>query len=163
MTAVVFVDTNIWLYARDASDPRKCAIAREWLNRLWDDASGRTSMQVLSEYYVNVTKRAAKPIGAEDAWEDVTTMLAWSPQPIDDAVLRRAREVEQRHRLSWWDCLIVAAAQIQNCSTLLTEDLQDGQTMSGLRVRNPFVARVSDETWPSQISRKSSRPSRMSL
>jgi predicted nucleic acid-binding protein len=163
MTAAVFVDTNIWLYARDVSDPRKCEIARQWLSRLWEDASGRTSMQVLSEYYVNVTKRVAKPIGAEDAWEDVSAMLAWSPQPMDDAVLHRAHEVERRYRLSWWDCLIVAAAQIQNCSTLLTEDLQDGQSMSGLRILNPFEPRVSDDAWPARISRRSSRPSRMSL
>ena len=163
MTAVVFVDTNIWLYARDVSDPRKCEIARQWLNRLWEDASGRTSMQVLSEYYVNVTKRVANPIDAEDAWEDVSGMLAWSPQPIDDAVLHRAREVERRYRLSWWDCLIVAAAQIQNCSTLLTEDLHDAMIMSSLRVQNPFASAISDAPLPQRTARRRSRPSRMAL
>jgi predicted nucleic acid-binding protein len=162
MTGPVFVDTNVWLYARDTSDARKHAVAREWIGRLWEDACGRTSLQVLSEYYVNVTKRLSKPLAAEEAWEDVTAMLAWSPQPIDDAVLQRAREIERRYQLGWWDSLVVAAAQIQNCSTLLTEDLQDGQTMSGLRIRNPFVPKVSDDAWPARISRKSSRPSRMS-
>ena len=163
MTAVVFADTNIWLYARDVSDPQKCEIARQWLSRLWEDASGRTSMQVLSEYYVNVTKRVANPIRSEDAWEEVSDMLAWSPQPIDDAVHHRAREVERRYRLSWWDCLIVAAAQIQNCSTLLTEDLQDGMIMSGLRVQNPFVSAVSDVPLPQRTARRRSRPSRMAV
>ncbi len=90
-------------------------------------------------------------------------MLAWSPQPIDDAVLHRAREVERRYRLSWCDCLIVAAAQIQNCSTLLTEDLQDGMIMSGLRVQNPFASAVGDAPLPQRTARRRSRPSRMAV
>ena len=75
--------TNIWVYARDPTDARKHSVAREALTRLWESGTGRTSMQVLSEYYVNVTRRLSRPLSLEDAWEDVGTMLAWAPQPID--------------------------------------------------------------------------------
>ena len=64
--------------------------------------------------------------------------FTWKPLAIDESVLRRAREVEQRWRLSWWDSTIVAAAQLQDCAVLLTEDLQDGMAFGALRVRSPF-------------------------
>jgi predicted nucleic acid-binding protein len=71
--------------------------------------------------------------------------LAWKPQPIDESVLHRAFEIGQRHRLNWWDCQIVGSAQLQGCSVLLTEDLQDGAEFGGVTVRNPFTLRVSDD------------------
>ena len=163
MTAVVFVDTNIWLYARDTTDSRKHSVAREALAQLWENGAGRTSMQVVSEYYVNVTRRLSRPLSLEDAWEDVGTMLAWNPQPIDLAVMQHAREVERRFRLSWWDCLIAGAAQVQGCAVLLTEDLQDGMIMSDLRVQNPFASAVSDAPLPQRTARRRSRPSRMAV
>lgn len=161
MTALVFVDTNVWLYARDTADPRKHAVARDWLARLWGDACGRTSLQVLSEYYVNVTKRLSKPLSADEAWEDVSAMLAWDPQPIDVTVVQCARAIERRYGLGWWDCLIVSAARAQDCATLLTEDLQDGQVLTGVRILNPFASRVSDDAAHAPIAPRRSRPSRM--
>lgn len=72
------------------------------------------------------------------------SLLAWKPQPVDEPVFHRALEIEQRHQLNWWDCLIVASAQLQDCSVLLTEDLQDGATFGDVTVRNPFALGVSD-------------------
>src|SRR5437868_4333631 len=126
MTALLFVDANVFLYAHDPSEPVKQARAGEWLSHLWRGNLGRTSTQVLSEYYVNATRKFRAP--PEKAWDSVSALLAWNPQAIDAGLLSRAREIERRYKLSWWDSLVVAAAQLQDCRLLLTEDLQDGTT-----------------------------------
>ena len=139
MSGAVFVDANVLLYACDSSEPAKNARARQWLERLWAERAGRTSVQVLSEYYVNATRKLRPGLPAEVAWEDVTGYFAWNPLPIDKTLLLRAREIERRYRLSWWDSLIVGAAQLQDCRILLTEDLQDGAAFGALVVRSPFT------------------------
>jgi predicted nucleic acid-binding protein len=139
MTAAVFVDTNVLVYARDAREPAKQARAAAWLDLLWHDESGHISVQVLTEYYVTLTRRLEPRVAPTEAWDEVTELLAWRPQAIDEAVLRRARDVEHRYRLSWWDSMIVAAAQAQSCELLLSEDLQDGAIYGGVTVRSPFT------------------------
>ena len=145
MIAPVFVDTNIFVYARDPRDPVKRARAAEWLDLLWREQRGRTSAQVLSEYYSVVTRKATMGVAPEQAWEYVRALMAWNPQQIDGALAARAYLIEGRHRLSWWDCLIVAAAQAQGCALLLTEDLQDKAEYGGVTVRNPFLLAVAEE------------------
>ena len=140
MTGRCFVDANVLVYARDPRDPRKQQRALQWLDLLWRDRRGRTSVQVLAETYVVLTRKLG--VAGEEAWQRVERYLAWDPQPVDAVVLRGAREVEQRYRLSWWDSTIVAAAQIEGCEVLLTEDLQDGEIFGSLRVRNPFLHEV---------------------
>src|SRR5437870_1948050 len=103
MSALVFVDTNVFLYARDAGERLKQPRAAEWLEHLWREHSGRTSVQVLSEYYVNVTRKLDPGLPPEEAWDDVAALFAWRPLAIDEALLRRGREIEQRYGLSWWD------------------------------------------------------------
>ncbi len=139
MTAPVFVDTNVFLYARDAGEPAKQPRAIDWLEYLWREQLGRTSAQILSEYYVNVTRTLTPGLPPEEAWDDVQALLTWNPHPIDEAVLRRGREIERRYRLSWWDSLVVGAAQLQGCALLLTEDLQDGGVYGGVTARSPFT------------------------
>lgn len=139
MTARYFVDANVFVYMRDPREARKQALAAKWIARLAADESGRTSMQVLSEYYTVVTRKLARQVSAANAWEDVRELLAWSPQPIDESLLTRAHEVEQRFRISWWDSMIVAAAQLQDCDVLLTEDLQEGMRFGTVTVRDPFT------------------------
>src|SRR5262249_26016577 len=135
MTATVFVDTNVLVYARDPRETLKRPRASEWIRMLWHEQRGRTSCQVLSEYYDVITRKFRTPVDRKDAWDDVEFFLQWSPQPIDAEVLLRAERIEQRFRLSWWDCLVVAAAQVQGCSLLLTEDLQDGADFGGVIAR----------------------------
>lgn len=144
MIATVFVDTNVFLYARDAGEPAKQPRAMAWLERLWREQLGRTSVQVLSEYYVNVTRKCDPGLGQNDAWEDVTALFAWRPQPIDEVLIQRGREIEHRYRLSWWDSLVVSAAQLQGCAVLLTEDLQDGGVYGAVTVRSPFTYAVGE-------------------
>ncbi|OQW97604.1 MAG: hypothetical protein BWK77_01325 [Verrucomicrobia bacterium A1] len=138
MNALCFVDTNVLVYGRDASEVGKQPVARLWMQRLWEERAGRTGIQVLNEYFVTVTTRLKPGLPAVDAWRDVTRLFAWNPTPLDRHVLARAREIQVRFRLSWWDSLIVAAAGVSGCSHLLTEDLQDGQNLEGVLVVNPF-------------------------
>ena len=119
-------------------------LAARWIERLWREGAGRTSMQVLSEYYVTVTRKLKPAVPADSAWNDVKSLLAWQPQPIDGALLHRAREIEQRYRLSWWDSMVVAAAQLQDCAVLLTEDLPDGAAFGSVTVRSPFTLAVEE-------------------
>jgi predicted nucleic acid-binding protein len=144
MTDSIFVDTNVFLYARDPRDPAKQARAEDWIGRLWRDLSGRTSMQVLSEYYTSVTRKLVPRVSPHEAWDDVKALLVWDPCPIDAALLVQARDIELRWRLSWWDSMVVAAAQLQGCALLLTEDLQDGAEYGGVMVRSPFTLDVRE-------------------
>jgi predicted nucleic acid-binding protein len=145
MSAAVFVDTNVFVYACDPHDPRKKATAEALLRELWIEQRGRTSVQVLSEYYATVTRKLKPGLPAEDAWQKVHALLAWEPQAIDRSLLSQARDVERRYRLSWWDSMIVAAAELQNCAVLMTEDLQHGFVCGTVTVRNPFTAGVADD------------------
>ena len=158
MTATVFVDTNILVYARDASEPAKQSVAAGRLRELWTEQRGRTSIQVLSEYYTTVTRKLRPGLSADEAWEDVAALLAWEPQAVDRTVIVRAHEIERRHSLSWWDSMIVAAAQLQDCAVLLSEDLQHDWTCGTVTVRNPFVehteeTRASYAALPAPVSR----------
>jgi len=145
MTAAVFVDTNVFVYERQTRDARKQALAAQWLERLWRERTGRTSMQVLCEYYATLTQKLDPPFANDEAWDQVCTLLAWNPPPVDRDALSRAFEIQKRHRLNWWDCLVVASAQLQGCSVLLTEDLEDQAVFGGVTVRSPFALAVSED------------------
>jgi len=157
MTAPVFVDTNIFVYAQQANEQTKQPIAKEWLERLWRDHLGRTSMQVLNECYVTYTRKIKPALSSSEAWDEIRDLLTWNPQPTDMDLLVRAHDVEVRYRLSWWDSLIVAAAQLQDCSLLLTEDLQDRATYGGVTVRNPFDLGVSEAMTTYATTQRASR------
>ncbi len=144
MIAPVFVDANIFVYSRQMSDPRRQRMAVEWLERLWDERLGRTSVQALNECYSVLTRKIRPVVPREVAWDFIRNHLTWNPQPVDKELMLRAREIEQRHRLNWWDSLIVGAAQLQNCALLLSEDLQDGAVYGGVTVRNPFSIGVAE-------------------
>jgi predicted nucleic acid-binding protein len=162
MTALVFVDTDLLVYVRDTRNAMKRATASEWIRLLWNQERGRTSVQVLNEYYDVITGRFPA-VKAEDVWEDVRYYLSgWNPQPLDAEVLDLAHDVEVRYRLNWWDCLVVAAAQAQNCLLLLSENLQDGADYGGVVVRSPFTLRIAEESGayslpPRQVSRHRGR------
>ncbi len=133
-----FVDTNVLVYARDTSDADKYECARDWVRHLWETREGRLSIQVLQEYYVTITRRIATPLTPAEARADVVDLTAWRPVVIDLEELEVSWSIQDRFGLSFWDSLIVAAAQAARCETLLTEDLQDGMEFDGLRVVDPF-------------------------
>ena len=117
MTGPVFVDTNVFVYARDSSEPAKQPVALQWVRQLWAQQRGRTSTQVLSEFYTTVTRKLDPGIDADAAWQDVLALFAWQPQATDRDLLTRARELERRFRLQWWDSMIVAAFS-RSCSAM---------------------------------------------
>ena len=90
------------------------------------------------EYYVTVTRKLRPGLDDGTARQDVQALLAWKPVTVDKQVLEQAWQVEDRHGLSFWDALILAAAQVGSCRYLLTEDLQDQQRIGGIVVVNPF-------------------------
>jgi predicted nucleic acid-binding protein len=135
--SLVFVDSNVLLYAVDDADLNKQQAAREWRSQLWRSRRGRVSFQVLSEFYVNALRK--RPAAREDARAEVRDLLAWNPVVADAAQLERGWKMQDRYRLSYWDALIVAAAKAASCRYLLTEDLQAGQALEGIEVVNPFL------------------------
>jgi predicted nucleic acid-binding protein len=138
MTAPVFVDTNVLVYARDTANPAKQARAAAWMRHLWERRAGRLSTQVLQEYYVAVTAKLQPGLDSETARNDVRALLTWDPFLLDAATIEDAWSVQDRYGLSWWDGLIVAAARTGRCGILLSEDLSDGQDYGGTTVVNPF-------------------------
>jgi predicted nucleic acid-binding protein len=155
MSARIFVDTNVFVYAKQAGETTRQPLAARWLERLWEEQNGRTSVQVLNEYYTTMTRKIKPALAPAEAWDDVKSLIAWNPQPMDLELLHRGREIEQRYRLSWWDSLIVAAAQLQSCVLLLTEDLQDRSVFGGVTVRNPFAFGVSEDLTSYAVERVS--------
>lgn len=141
MSGDVFVDTNVLVYARDSDAGPKRERAAAWLEHLWHERRGALSVQVLQEYYVVVTSKLDPGLEPRTARDDIRDLEAWSPLPIDGDLLDAGWEIEDRYGFSWWDSLIVAAAQRLGCTTLLTEDLQHGQTLGDVEVLDPFEAK----------------------
>jgi predicted nucleic acid-binding protein len=137
MTAPVFVDTNVFLYALDQADLKKQAAARAWRTELWKNRLGRISFQVLQEFYVKATRKW--PETRDDVRAEIKDLLSWQPVVIEAAILERGWKIQDRFQLSFWDALIVAAAKSVGCRYLLTEDLQTGQDLDGVLIVNPFL------------------------
>lgn len=142
MDARTFVDTNILIYARDSSEPRKQALAETALRKLWENRNGRISIQVLNEYFVNVTQKLSPGLSRAEAWQDIKSLRAWNPLSLEAPLMDLAYALQEKHALSWWDALIVAAAQVLECNYLLSEDLSDAQTYGRVTVINPLKIRL---------------------
>lgn len=134
-----FVDANVIVYAFDSSAGRKQQAAQVLLERLWESNTGCVSVQVLQEFFVTVTKKVAKPLPLEDAKARVREFAAWRVfAPTPDDVLA-AIDLHAQAKIGFWDAMIVLAASESGCDVLWTEDLNDGQLLRGVRIRNPFV------------------------
>src|SRR5579863_9499265 len=118
MTALVLVDTNVFLYALDRADLKKQQAARAWREQLWKNRLGRISFQVLQEFYVKATQKW--PEVRDEARAEVKDLLACQPVTVDAAILERGWKLQDRYQLSFWDALIVAAAKSTGCRYLLT-------------------------------------------
>lgn len=144
MSDVVFVDTNILVYARDASEGAKQRAAAAWMKRLWQDRRGRISIQVLQEYYVVVTRKLKPGLPATTAQADLRYLMTWDPVVTDIGLLESAWALERQYDLSFWNATVVAAAQRVNAGYLLSEDMQHGHTIGSVRITNPFITAVTD-------------------
>jgi len=133
-----FLDTNVLVYARDASESEKQPIAARWIDFLWKSKRGRISFQILNEYYVTVTKKLKPGRSPTLARQDVSALFTWAPLPATSGSLERAWQLQDKYSISWWDSLIVASAIEAGCSYLVSEDLQENLLIDQLRVINPF-------------------------
>jgi predicted nucleic acid-binding protein len=133
-----FLDTNVLVYAFDEGEPAKREVARDLVEEHLMGDDGMLSVQVLREFY-SATRKPSYPLPDEEAAEAVRYLAAFSPISEDVGMVlgavRRSRELV----LSFWDALIVEAALKGGADRLLTEDLQHGQVIEGLRVENPFL------------------------
>jgi predicted nucleic acid-binding protein len=136
----VFVDTNILIYAYDLDAGRKHTIAARIVEDLWSSRRGALSVQVLQEFYVNVTRKIRTPLSKKVARSVIELYAAWHVEWISADDVVRASSLEERHKLSFWDVLIVVAATKAGAEKLLSEDLADGQRIEGVEIENPFAA-----------------------
>ena len=138
MSVKIFVDTNVLVYSRDASEVEKQPVAMRWMKTLWASRTGRISFQVLQEFYSIVTTKLKPGMVPQKAREDVNSLIAWNPTHINADIIKGAWFIQDQFQFSWWDALIVSAAKSLNCDYLLTEDLQENQMIGSLHVLNPF-------------------------
>ena len=137
MTDKCFVDSNVLIYAYDADAGVKRTAAAAVLRELWDRRSGVLSTQVLHEFYVNVTRKIAAPLSKSSARAVVDAYAPWCVNTTP-AETSAAFRIEDEARISFWDALIVAAARKAGAVRILSEDLNAGQTIAGIRIENPF-------------------------
>lgn len=133
-----FVDTNILVYAHDRSAGAKHERARSLVAGLWASREGVLSTQVLQELAVNVRRKATRPLSPEETRDLVADYLSWEIVVNTADSVVEALELESRYRISFWDAMIVRAAQVAGAGTLYSEDLADGQAYGSVRVVNPL-------------------------
>lgn len=134
-----FVDTNVLVYAHDASDAARQPVAARLLDDLWRARAGVLSTQVLTELYAVVTRKFDPPMSRREARALVDAYAAWPVVQVDPPLIVAASALEEQHSLSFWDALIVEAARRAGASRLVSEDLQHGRRIAGLVVANPFL------------------------
>lgn len=134
-----FLDTNILIYAIDANDPHKHAISLKWLAAAHETGEGMVSYQVVQEWFNTVLRKAAVPLGPHEAASIYRKLIRplWRIQSSRE-LLDTALDLHSGHSFSWWDSLIVSAAIQGGCTQLLSEDLQHGRRIRGVRIYNPF-------------------------
>jgi predicted nucleic acid-binding protein len=137
MSAEVFVDTNILVYAHDLDAGSKQQTAQKILFALQRERSGAVSMQVLQEFYNTVTRKLASPLSKVDARAIVEDFSHWCVETTPVEIMR-AFQIEDEAKIGFWDALIVAAAIKSGATRILSEDLNPGQTIAGIQIENPF-------------------------
>lgn len=137
MSAKAFIDTNVLIYAHDVDASGKHELAKRILQELWSQRAGALSTQVLQEFYVNVTRKIAKPLSKKSARAVVESYVSWCVDTTP-AEISAAFRIEDEARIGFWDALIIAAALKAGADRILSEDLNAGQTISGVQIVNPF-------------------------
>ena len=134
----LFLDTNVLVYAYDRHDPRKQKTAQALLTEGIEKENAVLSVQVLGEFFNVVTRFIKQPMTPDEAQGAVSLFSHLPVQDIDLDLVNRAINTHKMYRISYWDALIIAAAERTRCKLILTEDLSDGQKYHGVIVSNPF-------------------------
>jgi len=136
MKTRIFVDTNVFIYRFDQSAPAKKAKAVEILSQLESSGTGVVSTQIMEEFYSIATGKVGIP--ANLALSAISAMDVFEIVTVSPSLVVQAAELTQRKSLSLWDALVVTAAKFAKCSVLLSEDLNHGELIDGVRIENPF-------------------------
>jgi len=134
-----FVDTNLLMYAHDTSAGAKHDQAKSLVEELWRSRSGGLSTQVLQELCVNLRRKAGRPLDLKATREIVLDYLSWEVVVNTSESVLEAMEIEERHGISFWDALVIQAAESAGAAVLYSEDLSHNQMYGGVRIVNPFT------------------------
>lgn len=138
MSARVFVDTNIFVYAHDSTQGAKHKRAKALVETLWDSGDGILSTQVLQELCINLHRKSARPLSVEETRKLLEDYSTWDIVVNTAESVLQALDFESRYQISFWDALIVQAATSCEATIIYSEDLADGQTYGAVRVVNPL-------------------------
>lgn len=133
--AIYFIDSNIWLYGIINSDSRKTTIAQDLIDKKKRETV--ISTQIINEVCVNLIRKVNFN---EDQIEELILSFYddYSVYELDQSILLKAVELRKNHRFSYWDSLVFAAALASGANVLYSEDMQNGFTLEGLTILNPF-------------------------
>jgi predicted nucleic acid-binding protein len=140
MSGKAFVDANILLYAHDLADSAKNQVAVDLLTRLWDDNTEVISTQVLQEFAVNLQRRISLSLTHQEIRARIALYLDWEVVVNGKGAVLRGLDAKERYHISFWDAMIVQAAESAGCEVLYSEDLSHGQEYGGVLVVNPFLS-----------------------
>jgi predicted nucleic acid-binding protein len=138
-----FVDTNILVYAHDRSAGLKHERARLLIEELWNSGRGVLSTQVLQELCINLRRKSSRPLSVEETRRLVQDYLSWEIIINTPASTLQALDIEVRYKISFWDALILQAAEGSGVAILYSEDLATGQRYGSIRVVNPLTDAAS--------------------
>jgi predicted nucleic acid-binding protein len=135
-----FLDTNIFVYSFDQTNPQKTERADQLISQAVATGKGVISYQVVQEFFNVAYRRFPKPMQLDQAEQFLTSVLRplWTVYS-SPALCLRALQILERFRLPWYDAVIVAAALEAKCGILYSEDFQNGQKFNDLEIRNPFL------------------------
>ncbi|MDI6769279.1 MAG: PIN domain-containing protein [Anaerolineales bacterium] len=136
-----FVDSNILVYAYDLSQGEKHEQAKALLLSLWESGLGCVSIQVMQEFYVNVTRKSEFPLSQEQAAQVIHDFSDWKVHRPAITDVLSAIELHQRYQISFWDAMILQSARQSDCGIVWSEDLSDSEEYAGIKVVNPFKGR----------------------
>ena len=139
MSDKFFIDSNVLVYAYDQHDANKQDIAQSVLTKSIENGNGTLSTQVIGEFFTIITKKIPIQLSADEAWEIIKTLTVLPVLHIDMAMVHRAIETHKQYKTTYWDSLILAAAERAGCTTVITEDLQHGGIYHGVKIINPFI------------------------
>ncbi len=134
----VFLDTNIFVYAHDFEAEEKRETSRQLIYQTLQEGTGVISPQVLSEFFVTVTRKIAQPLSIAHAKREISLLSVMATVDLDATLVVRAVEMLQQWQVSYWDALILASAERAGCETLYSEDLADGEKYGTVVVCNPY-------------------------
>jgi predicted nucleic acid-binding protein len=138
MSAKTTIDTNVLIYAHDVDAGAKHQAAKTVLRDLWSEHTGLLSVQVLQEFYVNVTRKIPSPLSKDLPRLVVSSYAIWCAE-THPAEIASAFRIEDESRIGFWDALIVSSALKNGATRILSEDLNAGQRIAGILIENPFV------------------------